>query len=321
MAASPANYTGATGRSYAFKQLIQERPYIGRVWLARSDEENFVVKDIPENIFTAFESGTRAQIKAGPHLRLPIDSIPGQRIFVYRFFTEDLLTLVKNQIPLEGREEILKASLQGLADLHGQDVVHLDVKLDNVMVDFHGTGSELVVEKAQLTDLENSAYLPKGRCIKGMLPGNDNWRSPEGHLRAELNKPTDIFSFGAMCIYAVLGRVIFGPDEDMRKYTDQGALAPMVRLQRQVSYFGDRDGINGLLTHVGDDELSLQLPSNAYDGKDDDDHGYKHFSTWPEVKDDTFQHLVLSMMSLDPKRRITAKQALEHPWFKSVRLR
>ena len=113
------------------------------------------------------------------------------------------------------------------------------------------------------------------------------------------------------CIYAVLGHVIFGPDEEMRKYTDQGALASMVRLQRQASYFGDRDGINGL----------LQLLSNAYDGKDDDDHGYKHFSIWPEVKDDTFKHLVLSMMSLDPKRRITAKQALEHPWFKSVKLR
>lgn len=73
-----------------------------------------------------------------------------------------------------------------------------DVKPDNVVVDLHGSGSELVVEKAQLTDIENAAYLPKGRCIKGMLPGNDNWRSPEGHLRGEINKPTDIFSFGTM---------------------------------------------------------------------------------------------------------------------------
>jgi serine/threonine protein kinase len=107
----------------------------------------------------------------------------------------------------------------------------------------------------------------------------------------------------------------------MRKCTDQGALASMVRLQRQVSYFGDRDGINGLLTHVSDDELSLQLLSNAYDGKDDDDHGYKHFSTWPEVKDDSFKDLVLSMMSLDPDRRITANQALGHSWFQGVKLR
>jgi hypothetical protein len=143
MAASLVNYTGATGRSYAFKQIIQERPHVGRVWLARSccpsrylvlivwlrlrrsGEENFVLKDIPKSIFTAFESGTRAQIKVSPRLRLPIDSIPGQRILVYRFFTEDFLTLVKNQIPLEGRKEIMKASLQGLVDLHDQDVVHL----------------------------------------------------------------------------------------------------------------------------------------------------------------------------------------------------
>lgn len=106
----------------------------------------------------------------------------------------------------------------------------------------------------------------------------------------------------------------------MRKYTDQGVLAPVVRLQRQISYFGDRDGINGLLTHVGDEELNLQVLSTLYNGKNDDDHGYKHFSTWPEVKEDSFKDLVLSMMSLDPKRRITAKQALEHPWFESVRL-
>lgn len=70
------------------------------------------------------------------------------------------------------------------------------------MVDFHGTDSDLVIEKARLTDLENTAYLPKGRCIKGLLPGNDNWRSPEGHLRDELNKPTDIFSFGTMVSFS-----------------------------------------------------------------------------------------------------------------------
>ncbi len=28
------------------------------------------------------------------------------------------------------------------------------------------------------------------------MAGNDNWRSPEGHFVGELNKPTDIFSFG-----------------------------------------------------------------------------------------------------------------------------
>lgn len=64
------------------------------------------------------------------------------------------------------------------------------------MVNSRRIGQETIVEQVQVTDLENAAYLPKGRCIKGMLAGNENWRSPEAHFRGELNKPTDIFSFG-----------------------------------------------------------------------------------------------------------------------------
>ena len=59
-------------------------------------------------------------------------------------------------------------------------------------------GEETIVEQVQITDLENAAYLPKGRCIKGMLAGNDNWRSPEAHFKGELSKPADLFSFGAV---------------------------------------------------------------------------------------------------------------------------
>lgn len=67
------------------------------------------------------------------------------------------------------------------------------------MVDCHANAEEeILIERVQVTDLENAAYLPKGRCIKGMLTGNDNWRSPEAHFKGELNKPTDLFSFGVV---------------------------------------------------------------------------------------------------------------------------
>lgn len=66
------------------------------------------------------------------------------------------------------------------------------------MVTCSHAGQETKVERVQVTDLENAAHLPKGRCIKGMLAGNDNWRSPEAHFKGELNKQTDMFSFGIM---------------------------------------------------------------------------------------------------------------------------
>ncbi len=53
-----------------------------------------------------------------------------------------------------------------------------------------------MLEKIQLTDLDNAVYLPNGRYIKGIAAGNENWRSPEAFFRGKVSKPTDIFSFG-----------------------------------------------------------------------------------------------------------------------------
>ena len=52
------------------------------------------------------------------------------------------------------------------------------------------------VKQVQLNDLDNAAHLPGGRRIRGMLAGNEIWRSIEAHLKSELHKPTDMFSFG-----------------------------------------------------------------------------------------------------------------------------
>jgi serine/threonine protein kinase len=99
--------------------------------------------------------------------------------------------------------------------MHDRDIVHLgelndsalhtvnindwyslDVKPDNILVNCRDVDQDVVVEKVQISDLENAACLPKPRCIKGMLAGNDDWRCPEGHFKGELNKPSDLYSFG-----------------------------------------------------------------------------------------------------------------------------
>ena len=44
---------------------------------------------------------------------------------MYKYLDDDFLSLVRNQIPLRARKEILKATLQGIADIHDRDIVHL----------------------------------------------------------------------------------------------------------------------------------------------------------------------------------------------------
>lgn len=114
----------------------------------------------------------------------------------------------------------------------------------------------------------------------------------------------------------MLGRVIFGPDEDFRKHQTQGALPALIRLQRQVSYFGDSEGINGLLKHITDDEISCQVLRMLWDGRSDEYIPYKPFCKWPEIVDPIFKDLIQQLTNLDPTKRITACQALEHPWFR-----
>jgi serine/threonine protein kinase len=113
----------------------------------------------------------------------------------------------------------------------------------------------------------------------------------------------------------MLGRVIFGPDEDFQRHQSQGALPTLIRLQRQVSYFGDKEGLNGLMKHVGDDEVNCQVLRMLWEERTEDYIPYEPFSDWPDVSDAGFKDLIRGMMNLDPTKRITARQALEHPWF------
>jgi serine/threonine protein kinase len=90
----------------------------------------------------------------------------------------------------------------------------------------------------------------------------------------------------------------------------------MIRLQRLVSYFGDEEGVNGLKKYVGDEEMNLQILSMLWEDRNEENIGYKPFSEWPEAEhDEALSDLIKRLMNLDPAKRITAFEALEHPWF------
>jgi serine/threonine protein kinase len=92
-------------------------------------------------------------------------------------------------------------------------------------------------------------------------------------------------------------------------------LPALIRLQRQVSYFGDREGVNGLLKHIADDDTSCHVLRLLWDERSEDSIPYKPFSEWPEIDNAVFKDLIRRLTNLDPTKRITAHQALEHPWF------
>ncbi|KLJ12497.1 hypothetical protein EMPG_12490 [Blastomyces silverae] len=219
-------------------------------------------------MFSSFNEDVQPRLCESPFLRLPHDVIPDKWIFVYKYMKDDCLSLVRKQISMQARKQILKASLRGIAELHSHDIVHLDIKPDNIMI-----------------------KLPR-------------WRSPEGHFKGELNKPSDIFSFAAVCLYAMLGQIIFGDDEDLRKHASQ----ERIEWAHDTCKVGDEESqLSGSWDFFGDDRVA------AY-------HSYKPFSEWPwpNVTDDKFKDLIGRMANLDPQKRATnSARSLGalHPWF------
>jgi serine/threonine protein kinase len=81
-------------------------------------------------------------------------------------------------------------------------------------------------------------------------------------------------------------------------------------LRRHISYFADEDGFQGLLEHIGEENPFIErLVALAAELKP-----REPFGLW-EYVDARFRDLIVKMTNLDPARRISAREVLEHPWF------
>jgi hypothetical protein len=93
--------------------------------ISRSGHHRFILKDIPELIFDHVNEEVRPDLRDSHFIRLPVDTIPDKRVFIFRYLKEDLLSLVRKQIPMPITRRILKDSLSGLNEMHSQDIIHL----------------------------------------------------------------------------------------------------------------------------------------------------------------------------------------------------
>lgn len=66
------------------------------------------------------------------------------------------------------------------------------------------------------------------------------------------------------------------------------------------------------------EEFHCEVLRSLWEDRNGDDIPYKPFQAWPEVKDGEFKDIIGRMMNLDPKKRVTAREALRHPWFKDI---
>lgn len=134
---------GQSGRIYTIERVLQEEELPpSHVYLARhesplpplgcipadtrahsAEDQTFVLKNVSWTSFIDYQEIYRS-LHDCPNLRVSCDTIRDQSAFVYKYFSDHLLSLAQEMPPLPVVKRILKDALRGLANLHEKDIVH-----------------------------------------------------------------------------------------------------------------------------------------------------------------------------------------------------
>ena len=180
----------------------------------------------------------------------------------------ELYDQVKNQLSETQIAVIFKQLLSGLAYLHSNNIVHRDLKLENILI------QEIEKSKTNGEELFNikiidfgTARIFSNKKKPQSIVGSSYYIAPEV-LRQNYNKECDLWSVGVILYMFIVGHAPF-------------------------------DGCD-------DEEITGNIQRGVYKK---DERRWKKASK--EVKD-----LIQKLLIYIPKKRLTALEALKHPWFK-----
>ena len=185
--------------------------------------------------------------------------------------------------------------LQTLNFLHRNNVIHCDLKPENVLF------KELNRSLVKLVDFGTSCF--EGRNIFTYIQSR-YYRAPEIIFGLAYTSAIDIWSFG--CILAELYRgvpVFAGENEQDQLFAimEFCGLPPTELLtasKKRKNYFEDDMQVKSLKTC----RAGVRKPGSK---------SFKHFL---READEGFIDLVTRCLEIDPLKRITAQDALTHPW-------
>lgn len=109
--------------------------------------------------------------------------------------------------------DVMAQVADGLAKAHSEGIVHRDLKPDNIMVTKDGYAKVVDFGLAKLTESKGRA--DQHRTASGMVMGTAAYMSPEQVQGLDIDRRSDIFSFGAILYELVCGRRPFQSDSSI----------------------------------------------------------------------------------------------------------
>ncbi len=191
---------------------------MARLTLSRGPEgKDYVLRELSQDLILkprfrrCFINGMRIREALSPHPYI-LES-RGKR--VYRLVPYEVIDYISGGSLAEmisGRHpevqnhhlDILRQLSSALAHMHNRQMVHLDVKAENILVE---ADSRLHTVHIRLTDFDLTQVLTRRR--RKVRAGTAGYMAPEQLNRGRVDYGNDIFAFGVVAYYLVSGKMPF----------------------------------------------------------------------------------------------------------------
>ncbi len=179
---------GAVAIKLLYPQYSDDESYV-----ARFRRESAITSELDHpNIVTLLESGEDEQLGCYQVMRLVEGESLRQR-------------LEEGPLPPSEAVSLMLQLLEGLAYAHQGDIVHRDIKPDNLLLEPTG---RLVITDFGVALAPNRTHLTR----TGLLPGTPDYMSPEQLGQEEVGPSSDLYAAGIVMYELLTGRTPFACD-------------------------------------------------------------------------------------------------------------
>mmetsp|Transcript_27494 Transcript_27494/g.80236 ORF Transcript_27494/g.80236 Transcript_27494/m.80236 type:complete len:652 (+) Transcript_27494:2909-4864(+) len=212
--------------------------------------------------------------------------------------------------PLSSTREIMRQTIEALAYLHALEMVHTDIKPENICLvsgDSKRPGAPRS-NRVKLIDFGTAEWCAHDGH-RSALVSTRQYRAPEVVLGLKWNHVIDMWAIGCVTIEMLAGRQLFPT------HADPEHLAMMERVSGIIPPHMSRNAADDLASAF-DDRSRVRMGLVQPERRDRVNRLILLPNMFPDERDGNLLKLLMYLLTINPRVRIPAKHALQHPFFK-----